>query len=329
MKIVVASPGKLKTVPMAGFASSALRTMGHDVIEFNMSSGLGDRFQDLIQGIPKKAHHTLNRRFLKFVDAVRPDLLIAIFGFDITPETSAQIKAWGIPRACWWLNDPFQFPRSLAAASNFDFIFTNSLGSVQDYKENGIPHAYWLPTACDPSLHRPVAPSERYRSEVCFAGDWSPLREEWCIELSRHFDLRIFGPWEKKLPKNSPLLSKLTDGFFSPEQMVSMFSSADLVFNLHSWYGKWGHGTNPRLFEAAGCGSCQVVDWKSEIPTLFDTETEVRTYKNKTDLVACVRDLLDDRVRRNQIANQAKARAHGEHTYKHRMSSLLSTVFSL
>lgn len=114
--------------------------------------------------------------------------------------------------------------------------------------------------ACAPEVHRRTAPRPEYRCEICFAGDWSPLREAWCEKLAEHFDLRIFGPWKKKLPAGSSLHACLTDGFFTPEQMADMFASAAVVFNLHSWYGKWDHGTNPRLFEAAGCGACQVVE---------------------------------------------------------------------
>lgn len=165
-----------------------------------------------------------------------------------------------------------------------------------------------------------------YRCEVCFAGDWSPLRQAWCEKLAQHFDLRVFGPWKKKLPKSSPLWSRIQDGFFSPEEMSRMFASADIVFNLHSWYGKWDHGTNPRLFEAAGCGACQVVDWKREIPTLFDCTTEITCYRDMNDLVTLVKETLADPVALRESGIAAQRRAYGEHTYRHRMGFLLETI---
>jgi len=324
MKILLAHPGKLKTVPMGQFAGDALRALGHEVVDVDLSSQWHDKLRERLTN--RTPHQYANQRLLRVADAVRPDLMLAIFGFDLTPESLEYLKAHGITRACWWLNDPFQFDRSLAKAHHYDFLFSNALGSVEDYHRAGIRHAHWLPTACNPGIHRRMDAVPKYRCEVCFAGDWSPLRQAWCEKLASHFDLRIFGPWKKKLPKNSPLWNHLQEGFFTPNEMASMFASADVVFNLHSWYGRWDHGTNPRLFEAAGCGAYQVVDWKREIPELFDCGTEISCYRNTDDLITLVKKILADPVLRRQSALAAQRRAYGEHTYQHRMQSLLSVV---
>ena len=324
MKILLAYPGKLNTVPMGRFSGDALRNLGHEVVEFDLSSNWLDKSIDWLNR--DERHRNLNKRFKRLVDAERPDLMFAVFGFDLAPDTLEHLRSRGIPRACWWLNDPFQFSRSLLKAPHYDFLFTNSLGSVVDYRQAGVTHASWLPTACSPSVHRRADPLAEYHCDICFAGDWSPLREAWCEKLAEHFDLRIFGPWQKKLRHDSPLLAHVHDGFFTPENMVHMFASAKIVFNLHSWYGKWDHGTNPRLFEAAGCGSCQLVDWKQDIPELFDCETEIVTYLNEEELVAKVRELLEDDGFREILSNNAQRRAHADHTYENRMKTMLATV---
>ena len=324
MKILLAQPGKLKTVPMGHFVRNALEQMGHEVVDFNLSSLWHDKTLDRLSGA--RDHASLNRRFYRMTEEVRPDLMLTLFGFDFMPETLDMLKHRNIPRVCWWLNDPFQFQRSLIKAPHYDFLFTNSMGSVRDYHQAGITHAHWLPTACSPEIHRHVEPLAQYRCEVCFAGDWSPLRQTWCEHLAQHFDLRVFGPWGNKLNSDSPLRHCLHDGFFTPDAMAQMFASADVVFNLHSWYGQWDYGTNPRLFEAAGCGTCQVVDWKLDIPELFNEETEIVTYRNKDDVIGKIKALLCDDERRHQLAHNAQYRAYTEHTYTARMRSLLAKV---
>jgi len=321
MKILLTQPGKLSTVPMGRFTREALVNLGHEVAGFDVTPNWHEKMLGA-----RGRYAAMNRRLRRTVERERPDLMLAVFGLDIAAETLDFLKLRGIPRACWWLNDPLQLQRSLAQAGGYDFIFSNSFGSVADYRREGIGHAHWLPVACAPEVHRRQEPRPEYRCEICFAGDWSPLREAWCEKLAEHFDLRIFGPWKRKLPVGSRLHFNLVDGFFTPEQMAGMFASAAVIFNLHSWYGKWEHGTNPRLFEAAGCGACQVVDWKTDIPHLFDCDQEIATYRDENELIGRVRELLRSGELRDRMGEGAQRRAYADHTYLARMKSMLATI---
>ncbi len=321
MKILVSSPGKLRTVPMGEFSVEALKELGHEVELFDFSPNIIERaFKKFVN-----KYTLLNTRFIDKVNSVNPDLVLIIFGFDVSIDTLQYLNQKNIVVACWWLNDPFQFDRSLKKAKYYDLYFTNSMVNVKAYKTSGV-NAYWLPTACTPNIHKKVDSIEKYKCDICFAGDWSPLREQWCLELSRHFDLKIFGPWKKKISKDSPLWKLVDNGFFSPKKMTQIFSSADIVFNIHSWYDKYDFGTNPRLFEAAGCGSCQVVDWKEDIEHLFNVPNEISTYKNKIDLISLVGSLLKDSKKRSLMGEMAQKRAYSEHSYRNRMQFLLNAV---
>lgn len=260
---------------------------------------------------------------------MRPDFVLNIFGFDLEPKTQDYFKLIGIPSVCWWLNDPFQFARSLSKAKCYDIIFTNSMVSAIDYRNNGVNNAYWLPTACDPQVHHKVEPINQYVCDICFAGDWSPLREQWCDLLAKHFDLKVFGPWKSKVQKDSPLQKIIVDGFFDANEMAAMFSSSKIVFNLHAWYGKWDHGTNPRLFEAAGCGVCQVVDWKQDIEHLFVVGEEIIVFRSKNELIDLVGNLLADDNKRYKISKRAMNRAVSEHTYTNRMNTIIDQLKAL
>lgn len=330
MKILFALPGHLKTVPMGQFCVEALAGLGHTVIPFDFSASLRDKVLDRLAkqagSGSREIKASTNRRLRKLVEETRPDLFIALFGFDISAQSLAWLKQQQIPTVCWWINDPFQFQRSLKQAPGYDYIFSNSAGSVEEYRAAGIRHAYFLPTACHPSLHRPVPAKAEYQCDVCFAGDWSPLREKVLTNLAEQFDLRLFGPWKKKLAPGSRLHACLTDGFFTPDEMAQMFSSARVVLNIHTWHGTHDHGVNPRLFEAAGCGAFQVVDWKQEIPALFDCDTEVKCYRATDEIPALIASALAAPESCRTVAQAAQRRAYGEHTYQHRMQQLLETA---
>jgi spore maturation protein CgeB len=236
------------------------------------------------------------------------------------------IREGGAIHACWWLNDPFQFESSLPLAHRYDAIFSNCAESAARYAEHGLRHSFWLPTACDPSVHRAEPPSGSGRCQVCFAGDWSAVREEFCEALAARFDLRVLGPWRRKLRRGSTLASRLKHGFFTPSEMARAFASADVVLNLHSWHRRADCGTNPRLFEAAGCAACQIVDWKREIPQLFDCDREVATFRSLDEAQELIGTLLSDRRRRRDMASAAQARAYSEHTYAHRADRMIAAL---
>lgn len=326
MRILLTSPGRLRTVPMGGYLSAALRWLGHDVIEFSTSPSFIDR---MIGRTGSRCHRRLmgvNPRFRRLLRSRRPDLVISLYGRDLDDDSCNSIREQGVPHACWWLNDPFQLDSSLALAHRYDVVFSNCAGSIARYMSQGVRHVHWLPTACDPSVHRAERPSAEDRCQVCFAGDWSALREEFCEALAKRFDVRILGPWRRKLRAHSPLHGRLRHGFFSADRMARAFAAADVVLNLHSWHRVADHGTNPRLFEAAGCAACQVVDWKAEIPQLFDCERELATFRTLDEACTLISALLADPRRRRGMATSAQARAYTEHTYVHRARSLLAAV---
>ncbi len=311
---------------MGRFAAEALRELGHDVALFDYAPTPLDKLRERLPWRSAEEKAAVNRRLRRSIEEARPDLFLTLFGFDVSRESLQWMRGRDLPSACWWINDPFQFQRSVRKAPYYDFVFSNSCVCPSQYLQAGAPHAYFLPTACAPGVHRPRPPEERYRSEVCFAGDWSALRERMVEALVGRFRVRIFGPWSEKLAPGSALRASLVDGFFSPDEMAVMFSSAAVVLNLHTWFGEHDHGLNPRLFEAAGCGAYQLVDWKREIPQLFEVPAEIACYRALDEIPALVEAALADPARARAAAVSAQRRAHRDHTYRARMQTLLATV---
>jgi spore maturation protein CgeB len=335
MKVLVTSPGHLRTVPVADFVLRALRESGIETHLLRTSmTPLEKAWKGIRHGLGLRkwsldyAH--VNRRLKRWVEVEKPDLLLCIFGFDLFPETLEFVRRRGVTTVCWWLNDPIQFDRSLKQLLSYDFYFTNSRGSVEDYRRAGKGSVHYLPAACSPAVHRRLEldpkNEEKFESEVCFAGDWGPVREAVLTRLVPEFDLSIWGPWRRKLSPSSPLYNRVRGKWFTPEEMTRIFNGTNVVLNLHSWFGKFECGTNPRLFEAAGCGAFQLCDWKSDIPYLFTLQEEMVCYRSLDELKEQLRYFLKDDAARKQIGERARQRAMREHTYQDRIMTILEIV---
>jgi spore maturation protein CgeB len=321
MNILIAVPGNLRTVPMSRFVPDALAALGHRVSVVDYSLTLLEKLRARLRG--ENDAQAVAARLLAAIERARPDFFLAVFGVNVGERVLADLRARGVPSADWWLNDPFQFERATKILPGYDFAFTNARDSVQAYAARGIRNVHFLPTACEPSVHRPLAA----RAPVCdisFAGDWSAAREQLIGALvANGVDIRIFGPWRRKLGEDSPLRSRLEDGFFTPQRMAEIFAACNATLNIHTWRGRFDYGLNPRVFEAAACGVPQLVDHKRELDELFDEaeRAAMLVYRNDEELLQqCRRQDLAG-LRSQAVAASASIRER--HSYLARLRELL------
>jgi spore maturation protein CgeB len=324
MKILVAVPGNLRTVPTIRYVPEALRALGHEVPTIDYSLGLGEKLRARLTG-ERSAEKLVAARLLAAIEASAPELFVTLYGFNIGERVLEALRARGIPSANWWLNDPFQWERGLPILARYDFAFTNARYSVDAYRAAGLKNVAFLPTACAPAVHRPVeaAPSA---CDVSFAGDWSPLREQLAAALiERGIDLRVFGPWRRKLARRSPVRSRLEHGFFSPQRMVEIFARCRATLNVHTWRGRFDYGLNPRVFEAGACGTPQLVDQKRELDEILSPAQRagMLVYRSDEELFGLAGAVHQRADALKAAALGAAASFRREHSYEARMLELL------
>lgn len=322
MKILFSFPGHLKTVPMSNYVVETLKAMGYCVESFNF--GIRNSYPKFLKKISKELFLSyLDKKLLEVVQKFKPDVFLTIFGFDHRKAVIESIRSMGIITMCWWLNDPFQFKRSLTQVSAYDYYFTNSKGSINDYRNAGFKRVFYLPVGCYPPVHRKLTGIDT-KYDICFAGDWHPMREDILNSLVGDFNVAIFGPWKKRKMSRNSILTKnvVRRSFFSPEEMVRIFNQSKIVLNIHSWFGKWNYGINPRVFEANGCGAFQLCDYKDEILELYEPEKEIVLYKNKKELKEKLSFFLTHEKQRIDIAQKGYLTTINYHTYEHRLKEM-------
>ena len=322
MKILVAIPGKLHTVRMNRFVPEALAAQGHDVRVVDYTPTLVEKLRRRLGG--RDAAAVVAPRLLAAIEAHAPGLFLTLYGVNVAPRVLEALKEKRVTTANWWLNDPFQWERASKILGAYDFAFTNARYSVDAYAAAGLRHVRFLPSACDPLVHRPL--ERRIETDLSFAGDWSPNREQLVRRLVEGgVDVRVYGPWRRKLGADSPLRSRLEHGFFTPERMVEIFARSRVTLNIHTWRGRFDFGLNPRVFEAGACATPQLVDWKRELDELFGPAERagMLVYRTDEELLGLARGVSARGPELKAAALAAAQVFQRDHSYRARMQELL------
>ena len=86
------------------------------------------------------------------------------------------------------------------------------------------------------------------------------------------------------------------------------------------------YGVNLRLFEAAGCGAAVLTESRATVPELFAVGDEILTFRDFGELVYQATRLLSEDGLTTRLGNAATRRAHRDHTYDLRITTILDKV---
>jgi spore maturation protein CgeB len=282
------------------------------------------RVRQLIEPITlRKFNNAVRRIAIEF----EPDLLLAIKGEALLPKTVDWFShSLGAITALWFPDDPRYF-RSLSSvvAPYYDNVFTASQRFVRAYRDEGVAHVEHLPFACEPSVHRHVTltNSERstFASDVCFVGTFSLRRSKIVHSLERAgFRVRVWGSFWRYF-KRSP---NVGGPLWGPD-LAKAFSAATFVLNVHD-DADLRFKPNMRVFEAAGCGSLLLTDKAFGLEHFFTPGKEILCYNDETDLLELAKEYSKRSSEGEEIAAQGNLRAYREHTYNHRLTTLLKSI---
>jgi spore maturation protein CgeB len=341
LRILVVSPLAGGSHPLAGSCARALAELGHAVTYLNLAA--------FAPGMPAIASFTRERaarrqledaycRFLgdgvlAAVDALQPDLVLALAQAPLVPSTLAEIGRRGVRRAFWFVEDHRLFTYWREVAPEYDYLFTIQRGALLGEAGALGACARYLPCAADPAVHRPLALTEDERrtfgAAVSFVGAGYRNRR-LAFRSLLDLGLRVWGSdWE-----NPGLLATALqrDGArVSSEDAVRIFNATDVNVNLHSstyvdGVDPRGDFVNPRTFEIAAAGAFQLVDERALLPEMLRPGTEVATFADAGELRERVAHWLARPEERTAIALAGRRRVLAEHTYRRRMAALVETV---
>jgi spore maturation protein CgeB len=268
----------------------------------------------------------INDEIKRIAKAFRPDLVLSIKGEAVEPETIEWIREeLGAKTALWYPDDP-RFFNSLVRyiAPSYDHVFTASEKAIDMYKEIECRRVYFLPFACEPTVHKKLIPPDGRDAcnglDVVFVGTYTRRRGRLIRALERAgIKVEVYGPYWRYFKRSR----NVHNGVYGPE-MVKVFNSAKIVLNIHV-EDDLSYKVNMRTFEATGCGSFLLTDYAYGMGKLFRVNEELAVYANENELVKLAKYYLNEDERK-VVGKRSQERAYKEHTYENRMIELVSKV---
>ncbi|NCC25557.1 MAG: hypothetical protein EOM25_10240 [Deltaproteobacteria bacterium] len=341
LRILVVLPMYGGSLPVGRCAARGLSELGHivetlDAPAFHpaftalkslrVSTERLDQLENSFLGLVSQA-------VLAKVEQFRPDLVLALAQAPLSRQALKRLRQDGVPTVMWFVEDHRLFTYWQTFAPWYDFFFVIQKSSfLEKLASLGVTNAFYLPLAAQPDIHRPLdlGPVERRRfgSDLSFMGAGYPNRRLAFRDLAG-MKFRIWGTeWE-----GDPVLEPLVQNAgarVGTEDAVRIFNATHINLNLHSSINAKqavvpGDFINPRTFEIASCGAFQLVDRRSLLPELFESD-EMITFASMKELRDLVDHYLPREEERQSVAARARKRVLAEHTYAHRMATLLETV---
>ncbi len=347
-KIMVAPPLSGGSGPIA-----------HSLALSSQSLGLTTQFLDWpleLKNLEQKIHQSGNdpkptaelfelagKWALSQIESFQPDLFLALAQCPIEAKVLVEIRTRSDAHLAFWLVEDFaafSYPREILPHYDTVFHFQENLFPPIS-KDWGLADCHFLPMAADPKLFCPWPTTEpQFSAEVSFMGAPYPNRRllfNWLIKSywpktgRPREGFRLFGSgWQHSELQGSPHL--FANGRrLSQEECAQVYANTKINLNIHSGLKAEPlfcdrDFTNPRTFEIAACAGFQLVDKHPGLASFFTPGSEVVEICEPQDLPDLIDYYLQHPAEAAQIGQNARARVLAEHTYEHRLKTLLSIL---
>ncbi len=210
---------------------------------------------------------------------------------------------------------------------HYDMILLYGGGApVQNaYARLGARASHLIYNAVDPDDYFPIDPVPERQTDLLFMGNRMPDREERVRSLffraaelapDLHFILGGEGWGDCALPPNVRWI-----GHVPTAEHRAWNCSARMVLNINrAAMAEYGFSPPTRIFEAAGCAACLIIDHWEGVETFFEPGNEILVARSAEDIVGHLRSTSVARAR--TIGAAARARILRDHTYTQRAETL-------
>lgn len=342
LRVLVVTPMYGGSHPIALQSHRALCRLGHDAELLDLADFLPSYQKlGLFGARPSRRRVTESLFSEALADGVAArveeggfDLVLALAQAPLGGNALEAIRRAGALSALWFVEDRRLFSYWREVAQHYDHVFTIQQGEcAAEFRSAGAREVDYLPCAAAPDVHRPLAlrAEERrvFGSDVSFVGAGYRNRRQ-SFRRFLDMDFRLWGSDWERAPEFDRVLQR-GGTRVSTEDSVRIWNASKVNLNLHSstycdGVEPRGDFVNPRTFEIAASGAFQVVDRRSLLASAFDVGSEVVAVDSVSEMREATRRYLDEPEERARIAEAGRARVLREHTYDHRMESLVAQI---
>jgi spore maturation protein CgeB len=282
----------------------------------------------------------IDRHLVKSAIKFQPDLILVLKGEIILPKTLRKLKKISNNPAVvnWWVDNPILqddknkwliYPHCVP---HYDHIFIFDRSYFKPLKELRAKKVLFLPCAADPAKYHPENLSRHQKSRlscnICFIASYYNIRGELISPFLSIPGLAIWGGGWSEFLKSKGIKNKnsIVRGEYLPVEDVNRaYQAAQFVLNSHHSQSKRS-GLNSRAFEILASGGAQLVDYIPEMEDLLKPGEDVIVYRTPEEGAFLARELIKDLATRDKIARSGHERVMAEHTYMHRMQTILKSI---
>jgi len=341
MKILLVTPSEGILGYISDWSRNALVSLGCNVkrfdyrkIQYPIIGSLRARIK-IINNLEIKK---MNLSLLKEIESYKPDVVLVFFGERILEKTLDIIKNEYKIILVNWFHDTIVSPYRTNFLKNYPsyydyFFIIDSLKALEKININ-CKKVITLPLACDESVHKRMKLSieeiNKYKSDVSFIGVINHNRRKILEYICSGINIGIWAPKVSiygNFLKESPKIAKYYKGGPLPYiEVLKIINASKIILNIHGFSGESHFDLPLRLFDTAGCGTFQLVEYSDTLEKYFEIGKEIICYSNKEELKELIEYYLTHDDERETIAKNAQKRVYKEHTYKHRMQELLNII---
>jgi spore maturation protein CgeB len=305
------------------------REMGHDVRtdpaqSFAMQASPGQRaLDDLLARTSRRWRMRGDARTLRIASDFKPDLTV-MCTLTLEPETVDSIRRLtGGLVVCWYGDTAGNIKRDHLVSGEYDAVFAKDDDLVHKLRSMLGVEAHHLPEACNPAWHRPV--TERRGDAIVVAGTAYGYRSALVARLLESGEeVRLYGPPAPRWAA-AGVRAAHTGTFLDHESKAHVFGEALACLGSFA-LSEGSNSVNCRIFETCACGGLLLSEDRAALAPFFERDREYLAYTSFDECRDHLRRLHEDYASAREIRARAAQRAHAEHTYRHRLERMLTTL---
>lgn len=211
------------------------------------------------------------------------------------------------------------------AIVEYDHVFTTKSQNVARYQALGQQNAYYIPSAFDPGVHRPILGRDsRYHEnpfDVTFVGTYDKSREPM-IQAIGWDRLHVWGSDWKHYSRFESHHERITASAVYYHDYADIISNSKVSLGLLREEAEDLH--TQRTFEIPACGALQIAPRNQEISLYFKEDKEIVLFETNDELKEKVNFYLTHPKERQSIAKKGYERVLRDgHTYLDRTREIL------
>ncbi len=296
--------------------------LGHATQVFAINGDtLGTRLRAKWQGRSAATAPWMLARFERALARFRPDLVLVV-GVFWAPAVYYRIlrSSSRPPLIAGLIGDRWLAREGREQPDACDRLYFTDTHFVRDAEQAGFATAgRYLPLAVDPERFQPGSTARR--PELLFVASRTAFRET----VTRGLDApaRIIGTDWSDLAREG--FHRVSNRKIGQGRLIRLYQRHFAVLNVRN-EANVAHGLNQRSFEPLACRTPVLNDDLPDLPLCFEPGREILVYRDREELNEWVARLQRDSAFGLQIAEAGRRRVLAEHTYLHRVTTILDDL---